>query len=111
MNSRTLVGAVLALAMTFARPAHAEPPELKFQAVASEKGRYAVEMPGTPVEDTEDLPDGMKRYSLVVPLAARNAAFHTSYIELKESSVKGKDPRKVIEAFRSGFRQGAKFEG
>src|SRR5262249_53842089 len=97
--SRILVGSTVAVVLALAAAALAEPPELKFQTVTSAAGRFTAKMPGDPKETTEDWADGVQQHRFDVRPSVK-MAFHVSYADFKESSVKGKDPHEVLKAIR-----------
>jgi uncharacterized protein (TIGR03000 family) len=75
----------------------------------SREGRFTADMPGKVVPSTEDLGGGRKRFIFSAPAKDRN--HQVSYMDFSAKTVEGKDPIALLKAFRSGYREGKKFEG
>jgi len=104
-----LVGAAI-ICLALSRTAPAAAADLKFQPVASDAGRFDVEMPGEPKETVEGAGTRDENHTFAVAMAGPKV-FRVEYIDINGVDLEGKDPLKVLRLYRDGFRKDVKIEG
>jgi hypothetical protein len=82
-------------------------PTLAFQKVTSADGKFTVEMPGKPAENTKDV-TGWKHHEFAVLVVNKQQVYRfvVSYMDL--SGVNVSDPQKLIQLYQIGSRKGQK---
>jgi hypothetical protein len=85
------------------------PVNKEFRAFTSKEGGFMVKMPGAPEQKSKDLGKGAMEYDFEV----RNGLeiYRVEIVDLGNAFPINKEAQLILKAFRSGFRQGAKFEG
>jgi hypothetical protein len=84
--------------------------ELKFQTVTPKGGRFTVEMPGEPKESIDQAGTDEEEHTFGVALSDAKV-FRVKYIDLVGWRIDPKNAQVILDVFREGFRQGARFEG
>lgn len=73
------------------------------------EGRYRIEMPGTPEEETVPTPvQGEKVPMMQAMVAESDVVYLVGYIDYPAEAMEGHDPAKALEAARDGVAKGHK---
>lgn len=102
----TGLAVVAGLALGGAAPADTV---FEFTKFTSPAGRFSVELPGKPKEETQKNSDGSPQYIFSVSKLPV-AEYRIYYSDFEPKVVQGKDPGVLLKAFRDGASKGAKID-